>query len=100
MISISGATFCTLLRGTPPPMVKIPKRFEAGDEPNQFFAVPFQVHQDRLLAAPPPFDVVNINVVPQLRVDESRHEHRHAMEISRFQNAAIVRIIFRKMLAD
>ena len=84
MISISGATFCTLLRGTPPPIVKIPKRLEAGNELDQFLAVPLQIHQDRLFAAPLAFHVVNINVVPQLRVDESGNEHRHAVDISRF----------------
>ena len=64
---------------------------------HQLFAIDFEVDEERLLAAPFSLDVVDIEVVTELRVDKRRDKDRHAVEVGGLQDAALVGIILCKM---
>src|SRR5919109_829083 len=77
-----------------------PETFRLRDQPDELPAVAFEIHQNGLLAAAFTFDVVDIDVIAQLRIDKCRDKNRNPAEIGRFQYAAFAGIMLREMFPD
>ena len=90
---MNGPNCCDQLRGTPPPMVKMPRRVlleqSFGEELQVLERIVAQ-RQHIVLAA---HAVVQREVESHLRVGEGGHKHRHILLVGRFQDAALLHVL-------
>src|SRR5262245_30034440 len=79
---------------------KNPKTLGCCHQLDELFAVTFEIHENRFLAAAITVDVVDVEIIAQLGVHKGRYNHGHAEAISRFEYTPLVGIVLSEIFAN